>query len=408
MKKLLPLLVFSVLAFLAGCDRAAVAPAAVALPAASVTTADDAIRTEIEQKTSALRGLTFQKPVDYKMIARAEFKDFLLKKVSEQFTEQEMRNYGCALAALGAIPAGTDLLAVLVSLYDEQVAAFYVPEERALYTFQESTWSGGMDRMLLAHELTHALQDQTYDLTKMPLKEKHNDDLALAAAALLEGDATILMTRYYVENADRSRMNEDLAAMMNQQTGKLAAAPAFLRETLLFPYVQGQQFVQALLDDGGLRALDAAFRRPPTSTEEILHPEIFLRNRTVPAVVNPPALYRPGWEQIANNVLGEFGIRTLLQQEVGAFQAQVAAAGWNGDRYHAYGRADQTNAPVIVVWVTAWDTGEDAAEFVEAYTAFAKKRNLTVTMRRQANEVTVMIGQTEESVEQVRQNPVTP
>src|SRR5207244_1635245 len=101
------------------------------------------------------------------------------------------------LAALGLVPEGTDVLGVLISLYDEQVGAFYEPEEKALYTFKDLSWTSGLDKMLLSHELTHALQDQSFDLTKFALKVKDNDDLALATAALIEGDATLEMTLWY-------------------------------------------------------------------------------------------------------------------------------------------------------------------------------------------------------------------
>ena len=377
MKKLLCLLVL-----LAGCDRPPPPPP---LPVAVPAPPDE--RPLIEQQTSALRGLNFLRPVTYRLIARDELREFLTRKIHEQYSAEELRDYGRALAALGAVPAGTDLLAALLSLYDEQVGAFYVPEERALYTFKDVTWSRSLDRMLLAHELTHALQDQNYDLSRWPLKVKDNDDLALACSALLEGDATALMTRYYGQHADRARMLEDVGAMLNQNTAKLRDAPAFLRESLLFPYTQGQVFVAAL----GADEVAAAFTNPPVSTAQVLHPDLYRQGQGAGLRVAPPPVADPALRRIADNVLGEFGIRTLLQEQVGAFQAQVAAAGWNGDRYHAY--AATTNGPVTVAWTTAWATPEDATEFAEAYTGFAAARQLPATLRREGTQVVVVIGE---------------
>src|SRR6266404_4121584 len=193
-------------------------------------------RQSIEQQTSELRGLPFKSPVNYKMIDRTELRRVLVEKVKEQYTPQEMRDYSRTLAAVGLVPEGTDLLNVLVSLYNEQVAAFYVPEEHSLYTFKDLVFSSNIDKMLLAHELTHALQDQNFDLLKFPLKEKNNDDLAMATSALVEGDATVLMTQYYAQNANPDEALGDLGAILGQSTTKLTDAPPFLRAMLLFPY----------------------------------------------------------------------------------------------------------------------------------------------------------------------------
>lgn len=322
-------------------------------------------RQQIEQQTSELRGLTFKSPVNYKIIDRSQLRQVLAEKVKEQYTEEQLRDYSRSLAAFGLIPEDTDLLKVLVSLYGEQVAAFYVPEERSLYTFKDLVFSGNLDKMLLSHELTHALQDQNFDLRKFPLKIKDNDDLALATSALVEGDATVLMTRWYVENIDPSKMLGDLGAMFGQDTTKLRAAPAFLREMLVFPYQQGQSFAMTLFTSGGTAAIDAAFRNPPTCTKDILHPETFLQHRATPEHVEPPAFDSKDWRLIGSNNLGEFGTGFLLKQGMGAYDAQVLAQGWNGDRYHVYEHG--TNGPTALVWATAWEDDQQAGEFVDAY-----------------------------------------
>jgi hypothetical protein len=329
-------------------------------------------RREIEIETSELRGLPFKKPVQYRMMERAKLREFLVGEARKQYTPQELHDYGRTLAAFGLVPEGTDLLEAIVSLYDEQVAAFYVPEERALYTFADQIWTSNVDKMLLSHELTHALQDQHYDLTTLPLKSKTNDDLVLATASLLEGDATVLMTRWYVENIGDGSMLEDLAAMLRQNTEALRAAPAYLREMLLFPYQQGQQFVTALYEAGGLRAVDEAFRHPPTSTHQILHPDKFLRDRHEPQSIEVPAIHASQWRRMGDNVLGEFGVRSLLQQGLSAWQAQVVAQGWDGDRYHAFERGD--GGPTGFVWVTAWADEQAAIDFADAYTKLTRDR----------------------------------
>jgi hypothetical protein len=348
-------------------------------------------RARIEQQTSELRGLPFKNPVNYKMIERTELRRVLVEKIKEQYTEQEMRDYDRTLAAIGLVPEGTDLLNVLVSLYNEQVAAFYVPEERALYTFKDLVFSSNLDKMLLSHELTHALQDQHFDLQKFPLKIKDNDDLALATSALVEGDATVLMTRWYVENIDPSKMLGDLGAMLGQNTAKLREAPPYLRQMLLFPYQQGQQFAMTLFVAGGTGAIDAAFRNPPTCTKDILHPEKFLRQHATPERMDLPPVESTDWRRIGNNVLGEFGTDFILQQGMGAFDAQMLAQGWNGDRYQVYERG--TNGPTAFVWATAWEDEQQAGEFEDAYKKVVEKRGgpaVSLRTHRDGKHVTIV------------------
>jgi hypothetical protein len=349
-------------------------------------------RQQIELQTSELRGLSFKSPVNYKIIERTELRQVLAGKVREQYTEQQLRDYSRSLAAFGLIPEGTDLLKVLVSLYGEQVAAFYVPEERALYTFKDLVFSSNLDKMLLSHELTHALQDQNFDLQKFPLKVKDNDDLALATSALVEGDATVLMTRWYVENIDPSKMLGDLGTMFGQDTTKLRAAPAYLQELLVFPYQQGQQFAMSLFVSGGTAAIDAAFRNPPTCTKDILHPEVFLKHRGTPEHMEPPALESKDWRLIGSNDLGEFGTGFLLKQGMGAYDAQVLAQGWNGDRYHVYEHG--TNGPTALVWATAWEDEQQAGEFADAYKKAQEQRGgafaANLRIHRDGKHVTVV------------------
>jgi hypothetical protein len=349
-------------------------------------------RRQIEEQTSELRGLPFKNPVNYKIIDRSELRRVLVEKVKEQYTEQEMHDYSRTLAAVGLVPEGTDLLNVLVSLYNEQVAAFYIPEEHSLYTFKDLVFSSNLDKMLLSHELTHALQDQNFDLLKYPLKVKTNDDLAMATSALIEGDATVLMTRWYVESVDPSKMLGDLGAMFSQNTAKLREAPPYLREMLMFPYQEGQQFAMALFSSGGNTAIDAAFRNPPTTTKDILHPDKFLHQRAMPEPLDLPKLEAADWRLIGSNSLGEFGTRFILGQGMGIYDAQVLAEGWNGDRYQVYEQG--TNGPTALVWMTAWETEPQATEFAGAYKKVIEKRAatpaLTLRIHRDGKHVTVI------------------
>lgn len=346
-------------------------------------------RAAIEAQTAALRGLAFKEPVTYKIIGRDELRKVLEGKLGEIYSPQELLDYGRTLETLGLIPEGTDLREAILGLYDEQVAAFYVPEERALYTFKDATFAGNLDKVTLAHELTHALQDQNFDLTTFPLKVKDNDDLALATSALVEGDATLLMAQFYGEHLDvRNMLSDVMTGMLGQKTSKFQSAPAYFREMLLFPYQQGTEFATAVFVAGGTDALNESFRHPPVSTKEILHPEKYLHDRQSPEVIQLKTRIPAGWRVIGNNVLGEFGVRSLLAQFLSVLEAQHVAAGWSGDRYEVFERG--TNGPTALVWTTAWETDEAANQFEQAYRPLMQKRGVVADVAREGKHVRIV------------------
>jgi hypothetical protein len=180
--------------------------------------------------------------------------------------------------------------------------------------------------------------------------------------------------------------------MFGQNTARLREAPAYLREMLVFPYQEGQQFAMALYSSGGNGAIDAAFRNPPTTTKDILHPDRFLHQRATPEQLDLPKLETGDWRLIGNNTLGEFGTRFVLEQGMGVYDAHVLAEGWNGDRYQVYERG--TNGPAALVWMTAWETEPQATEFEAAYKKVVEKRAVTpapgLRIHREGKHVTIV------------------
>ena len=183
--------------------------------------------------------------------------------------------------------------------------------------------------MILAHELTHALEDQQFNLSRLPLEAKGNDDRALAASALVEGDATLVMNRYMTGNLSAAVIKESLASALTTDVRQLAAAPRYLRETLLFPYLRGLNFCQTLYDHAGWDGLAEAFQHPPASTAEILHPERFLGRAPAGTGrrVRSPGRPLRGQDPVDDNVLGEFGVRQLLAAWLKDDQLAAQAAG---------------------------------------------------------------------------------
>jgi len=333
-------------------------------------------RAEIERAVSTLRELPFSKPVFYDVLTRAAIQRVIAGKISEQMSDEEIRNAATGLAAFGLLPRDYPLKQKYIELLGEQVAAFYDQHQHRLFMFEDALLSNAQNRVILAHELTHALQDQNFGLLKLPLEIKDNDDRAVAASALIEGDATLLMTQYMTQNVSVDILRDMLAGAATQNTGQIRRAPRYLREMLVFPYLRGQEFCAALYARGGWAAVNEAYKNPPRSTSEILHPEKFLAQpREQPAKIDfGNDLTVLGEKTLADNVLGEMGTRIFLSEYMDMKKSEQVASGWRADRYLVFNGGD------ALIWKTTWVTPDDAQEFAVALKTYISKRFPAATL----------------------------
>jgi hypothetical protein len=271
--------------------------------------------------------------------------------------------------ALGLLPKDASLKDLSVGMLSGQVAGLYSPDDKKLYVVSRSGRIGVLEKATFSHEFTHALQDQNFDLGSLKLDEIGQGDRSFARLSLVEGDATLVMTDWELQNFTTADLGELLQQSQDDpSTAQLAALPAILRESLLFPYVQGLTFVQGLQSQGGWGAVDAAFARPPASTEQILHPDKYTAGEQ-PQVVTLPsdlaAKLGSGWSVPLVDTFGEFQLGVWLDGAPGSNKAtaDAAAAGWGGDRIAAL---RGPNGAWGVVLRTAWDTTNDASEFETA------------------------------------------
>jgi hypothetical protein len=227
----------------------------------------------------------------------------------------------------------------------------------------------------MAHEITHGLQDQNFDLVKPPLdSKKYNGDNDLAVTSLVEGDAMGTMLDYAKKYIDLQKLTEAELAESDTSSEELDKAPAYVRESLLFPYEEGANFVDQLRKKKGLAGVDAAFRDPPLSTEQIMHPDKYITNRDNPRPVPLPDIsgsLGPKWQLINSDTMGEFDVRSWFDQYGGLITARDTAAGWGGNTIQYYQGPGKNN---VVVNMFAWDTAKDAGEFFDAYAKLIEKR----------------------------------
>lgn len=327
---------------------------------------------EIAEEVSEARGLPIEQEVVEDFLPREELQAQLLEDFEEEYPEADREADQRLLAAFGLIPEDTDLGELYLDLYTEQIAGYYDPEADELFVIAGDDELSALDEVTYAHEVTHALQDQAYDLEAIREPYEDNDDALLAITALIEGDATATQLDYLLSHPALLARFTAEAGQMGEMP-QLDNAPPVIREALLFPYEGGQVFVAALQEEGGYDAVDAAYADLPLTTEQILHPEKYIGERDAPTEVDLPDLLPTlgtGWEQLDENNFGEFQIRIMLEGEMSEILAETAAAGWDGDRYALYANGDEQ----VITWQSVWDSEEDALEFATALQAYDEAR----------------------------------
>jgi hypothetical protein len=330
---------------------------------------------EIQGQVSTVRGLYPTGPLDRELLAPEELGRRVEEDFLDEYTNEEAEDDVRVLALFGLIAPGFDLLDFHHDFYEEQVAGYYDTEIERMYVV--GTRWGGAERLTYAHEYVHALQDQTYDLEG---GLGYNDEACeqdpercAAVSALIEGDATLAEEQWWQAYATQQDYEDLLAAIESYPSDVFNAAPGYLRQDFLFPYDQGLEFVRALFRQGGWAAVDAAYLDPPTTTEQILHPELYRKEEPLTVEVPDAAgALGEGWHALEAGVLGEWFTQLVLDEEIPSWEAEEAAAGWGGDAYRAY--ANEAGDQTALVLLTRWDSARDAFEFVEAFRQYGTWR----------------------------------
>jgi len=355
---------------------------------------------EVLKETSDLRQLSIVRAVQSSTQSRTEIERAVVKNLDEDITPADMHAAEVTLKKLGLAPQDFQYRALMTRLLTEQVAGYYEPKTRQFHLADWIDIDG--QKPIMAHELTHALQDQHFDLRRFEHWPKGDSDAELAAHALIEGDATLAMVLYVSSNPMRALTFFKSLGAKGVDTKELDQAPRVLRESLLFPYQEGLNWTRELHKQGGWAEVSQAFQTLPQSTEQILHPEKYFAHEapvkvTLPDITRllnsgsrgaaksvppasagglktqrsePPAVaggpsVQVTWKRLASDVNGEWGTYLLLDEFLKSpTESHRAAAGWAGDRYAVY---ESSSGQVVYVSVSAWDTDNDAREFFDAY-----------------------------------------
>lgn len=354
-------------------------------------------------------GLPKHASVKRRMVSKADVEAFARGHLAREEYTQRFAKGELSMKKLGFLPRDFNLREFLVKSTGQQIAGYYDPETKMISLLN---WVPvDQQEPILAHELTHALQDQNYDLhnwMKAESKPEKNakglqiddDDGGTARKAVVEGQAMVVYVDYVLAPFNRNLIDspgliyqmEEPAVKAVQDSQMLHDAPMILREAGSFAYNEGLIFEGELLQKGGKKmAFQGAFGRPPRNSHEILQPEAYINNEKLPPIAVPPMNDVLGgqYEVFDSGGIGQLDVRAYFKQYGERRIADDISATWQGGTYVAYRKkdkpaADATTSDLALLYVSRWKTPQAAERFARFYATTIAKRYQTVTSQSPA------------------------
>jgi hypothetical protein len=366
-----------VLLTFAGCAYAVVSGGQVNLQRA------EQIYTDVQE----LRQLSFKTDVPLVLMDQGRANLVMEHEMTRHHDEAEFQLTAEIGELTGLYAPGTNLKAQTMRVLGSQVVGFYDPQDREMIMLkgkaQPSLWSrltgllthnDSTNDMLVAHELTHALQDQYFDIHTALDRITGNDDRRLALKSVAEGDATLVGYGYISGIIDAETIHtllthlEDMPKIFDVQSPD---TPAALRDSLIFQYTDGTRFVGEAYERGGWSAVNALYRNPPLSTRQILEPALYFGSPLPPLMITVGGWTRAlkGWHEIAENTYGELLLRVILTRGPGGQAGTALARAWRGDRMAVV----RNGGAITVVWIVAMSDDASAAAFAQAYAGILER-----------------------------------
>ena len=329
---------------------------------------------EVLAQMSQILHLPILEPLKKSLRSKEEIRAYLIREEDEDKDAAQRYADRKALEAFGLIPEGFPLDSFMLQVLTDQVAGLYDPKAKEFYI---ADWiEPNEQREVMSHELTLAHEDQSFHIDPWIKAARPNDDAEMARDAVSEGSAMVAMIDYALRDNNVSvRDLPDVTVLMRSSAvdqmdkdPNLAKAPLYIRDGLLFPYLAGAAFTQRFLKaHSGWTDINLVFQDPPLSTQQILHPDLYL-NGVAPQRVTLPewkGLVPPEWKLLEENVMGEFGLEEILKQFIGAERADALSPAWVGDRYAVFEDGKTKETPDV--FLLALDDAEHANRFFGQY-----------------------------------------
>jgi hypothetical protein len=333
-------------------------PPATTEPTAPATPSElEAVVTELSAFVADARDLEWKTPVDATLLDDEAFSARVREDAVDDL--EELEEAEGVFRAFGLIDPGVDLAESLRSLLGAGVVGFYNPETGELVVRGSAITP--YVRLVLVHELTHALEDQHFDIDRKDLDDR-DDESGTGFVALTEGSALRVEDLYRETLTDEERAAAENEEARLSQGIDLASIPRSVAQVIGFPYIFGPGLLASLEEDGGNARIDEAFADPPITSEQVLDPDAWLDGDAAPVGIPPPPADGEVFDQ---GVIGQWGLYMILGEEVGDRAAVEAAGGWGGDWYVAWRRGEEVCVRATIVMDTADDLRELAGALDE-------------------------------------------
>jgi hypothetical protein len=325
-----------------------------------------------------ISGMKLRHPVPCDSITKDKINAFLKDRMKDAARPEEIRAEELTLKKFGFVPPDFDLAQNTVDLLTEQAAAFYDYHKKKLF-ITDSTPSDTQEPVL-AHELSHALADQNFNLARFIRQGRKSDDGSTARLAVMEGQATWLMSEYLARKNGRSLKDSPALVSSMSRLGEGSAgdfpvydnSPLYMRLTLVFPYATGMLFQNAVCERDGQEGFAEVFRRAPVSTQQVIHPEDYFSNVKPTQPELPDAHLPRGYKSLIGGELGEFDHAVLLEQFAGKERAAEIAPHWRGCKFEL--RENKKAGRVVLLYAAEWDSEESARRYFAAYREVLDKK----------------------------------
>jgi hypothetical protein len=366
---------------------AAVCAAAVLVRAAQEKPSGDQVFGQIDSmvKTlSEITGLAEKHAVPYGRMTKPQLRRFLSKRMKKTLKPEEIRADELSLKMFGLVPQAFDLKKSTIDLLTEQAAAFYDYDEKKLFILEDA--SADAESTTLAHELSHALADQHFDLEHFMEDTPSDDDENMARTAVVEGQASWLMIAY--ELKQQGQKPEPTAEMLKSVADTsqasmadypiLKGSPLYIQQSLLFPYAEGTMFFDAVYKKMGKAAFDAVFKDPPVDSSQIFHPARYFAHVKPLKPELPKLAPKTEGKEMTEGSVGEFDHKMMLSTYLGAAKANELAPHWRGGQFRIMSRGKKANP--VLEYASEWDSADSAAAYFAAYQKIlrGKWKQLTV------------------------------
>jgi hypothetical protein len=332
----------------------------------------------ILQDLHEITGFRIKHRVPAEIITRDKVKEFLEQRMKEASSPEEIRVEELTLKKFGLVPQDFDLAKNTVDLLTEQAAAFYDFHRKRMFI---TDWTPSATREpALVHELGHALADQNVNLEKFIKQGQKSDDGSLARLAVMEGQASWLMAEYLARKVGQSLATSPV--LLNTMAHSIESGasefpvfesePLYLRETLVFPYSQGLLFQNAVYERMKQKAFGEVFRRPPVSTQQILHPDTYFSGLEPARPALPQLPDAHGYKRIADGTVGELDHAVLLEQYAGREESTAVSPHWRGGAYALL--EHRSPERVVLLYAVEWDDAVSAGRYFRLYRQVLEKK----------------------------------